>query len=79
MAKYLLRTEEVYRVDSESEAQELIEEAKQDAYTLTKYNCEYHERKAKGEVVDSWYRVSLKRTFSEEKEPAGYTYITYTD
>ena len=29
MAKYLLRTEEVYRVDSESEAQELIEEAKQ--------------------------------------------------
>lgn len=77
MAKYLLRTEEVYRVDSEEEAQELIENAKQDEYTLAKYNCEYHERKSKGEVIDSWYRVSLKRFFTEEKEPEGSTSVIY--
>ena len=76
---YLLKTQEVYRVESEEAAKQLIEDAKADGYGVTKYSCDYHERKSKGEVIDSWYRVTLARQFSDEKEPEGQTYITYTD
>ncbi len=77
---YLLKAQEVYRVDTEEEAKELIENAKADgAGVLVKYGCDFHERKSKGEVIDSWYRVTLNRQFADEKEPEGYTYITYTD
>lgn len=77
---YLLKTQEVYRVDDEDAAKLLIENAKTDgAGTLSKYSCDYHEKKSKGEVVDSWYRVTLSRTFTDEKEPEGETYITYAE
>ena len=77
---YLLKTQETYRVDSEEEAKQLIENAKVDgAGSIVKYSCDYHERKSKGEIIDSWYRVTLNRSFTDEKEPDGYTYITYTD
>lgn len=69
--KYLTTTTEQYRVDSEKEATKLIEEAKNDRnFVLTKYNCEHKERKQKGEVIDSFYRVTLTKFFTDEKEPA---------
>ena len=50
--RYLIQTTEVYRADSEAEAQGVITEAKQaDEYTLTKYSSEKKEVKAKGEVL----------------------------
>ena len=70
MAKYLIRKIETYRVGSESEAKQFIEEQKQsDEYVLTRYSSEYKERKSKGEVVDSWYRVTLTKDVNDEKEP----------
>lgn len=77
---YLLKATEVYRADDEEEAKRIIDDAKNDgAGTLIKYGREYHEKKSKGEVIDSWYRVTLTRTFTDEKEPDGDTYITYND
>ena len=49
--KYLLGTTEVYRLDSESEANTLLEEAKQEG-NLSKYSCVHKERKSKGEVIN---------------------------
>lgn len=78
MAKYLIKTEETYRVDSEDEAKALIEAAKVDgAGDLVKYNCEYHDKKVKGEIVDTWYRVTLKRFFNDEKEPMVDVAVNY--
>lgn len=78
MAKYLIQTTEVYRVISESAAQALIDEAKADSsYQLVKYNCEYKEKKLKGEVIDDWYRVTLFKKFTDEKEPEVMTNIIY--
>ena len=49
MSKYLIQTTEVYRADSETEAQEIISAAKAaEEYTLTKYSSEKKEVKAKG-------------------------------
>lgn len=68
--KYLIKTVETYRVASEAEAKQLIESAKNEGgYTLSKYSSEYKCSKAKGEIVDEWYRVILTKDFCSEKEP----------
>jgi hypothetical protein len=68
--KYLLNTTEIYRVETEEEATELINEAKSDGnYILSKYSSVKKEQKSKGEVIDEWYRVTLVKTFNAEKEP----------
>lgn len=62
--RYLLNIVETYRADSEEEAQELIQEAKEDkSFELTKYKCEYKEKKSKGEVADVAYVVSLTKQY----------------
>lgn len=78
MAKHLISVLEVYRVDSEEEAANLIQEAKDShKYTLSKYSSVYKERKMKGEVVDAWHKVSLTKVFDDEKEPIACVEIEY--
>lgn len=75
---YLLKTQEIYRVDDETSAKQLIEDAKADGCgEIMKYSCVYKEKKAKGEVVDSWYLVTLNRHFSDEKAPEGFASVSY--
>lgn len=77
--KYLVKTTEQYRVDSEAEAKKLIEEAKAESgYTLSKYSSEYKCTKSKGEIVDDWYRVQLIKEFNQEKEPSCSVEVSYT-
>lgn len=78
MARYLIQTTEVYRVDNEAEAKALIEEAKEENISnLKKYNCEYKNQKAKGEIIQEWYRVTLTKAFTDEKEPTESVAINY--
>lgn len=78
MARHLLQTTEVYRVDSEAEAKALIEEAKdEDLGDLIKYTSTYKNQKQKGEIIQEWYRVSLTKNFSDEKEPTESITINY--
>ena len=77
MAAYLIETTETYRVDSESEAADLIAKAKADRYGVVKYSSVKKERKAKGEIIDEWYRVSLTRRFTDEKEPEDEVSIAF--
>lgn len=76
--KYLITNTEVYRVETEEEAELLINEAKADTkYVLTKYNCEKKERKQKGEVIDSYFKVSLVKSFTDEKDPITDITVSY--
>lgn len=74
--RYLLNTTETYRVATEEDANNLIAEAKESG-TLIKYSCVYKERKQKGEVIDNWYRVTLTKQFTDEKEPEEVFVATY--
>lgn len=74
--KYLIETTEVYRCDSEDEAKVLIEDAKRTS-TLKKYNCVAKERKQKGDIVDSWFKLTLTKSWDDEKEPCGSTVVSY--
>lgn len=76
--KYLTDVTEVYRVDSEAEADQLLETAKASG-VLNKYSCVYKERKQKGEIIDSWYKVTLNKKFTDEKEPNRQVTITYEE
>ena len=75
---YLVKTVETYRVGSETEAKKLIESAKAEkGYTLSKYSSEYKCSKAKKEIVDEWYRVTLTKEFNDEREPYCTVDVTY--
>lgn len=78
MSKYLVSVTENYRVDSEPEVETMLEEAKNDnTFILSKYTSTFKEKKQKGEVIDSWYKVSLTKTFTDEKEPDRQVNISY--
>lgn len=76
--KYLIQTVETYRVDSESEAEQLIQEAKKDTkFDLLKSSTEKKDVKAKGEIIDTYYKVQLNKGFNEIKEPESDVRIIY--
>lgn len=76
--KFLISTTEIYRVDSETEAEQLIQDAKHDdKFDLAKYITEKKEVKAKGEVVDMYYKVSLNKVFNEIKDAQNEVDIVY--
>ena len=78
MSKYLIQTTEIYRADTEGEAQEIINEAKAaPEYILSKYSSEKKEVKAKGEVIDEYMKVSLTKIFTDIKEPACQVEVIY--
>lgn len=76
--RYLIQTVETYRADTEAEAQGIITEAKQAGeYALTKYASEKKEVKAKGEVIDEYYKVTLTKAFTSIKEPDVIANVIY--
>ena len=78
MNKYLVSATEVYRVDNEESAAPLIDEAKAETkYILAKYSSVKKEKKAKGEIVDEWYQVTLVKKFNDEKDPISNIDVNY--
>ena len=68
--KHLITTTEVWRVDTERDVENIIKENKEaNGFDLTSYKSEYKCSKLKGEIVDEWYRVTLVKTFNNEKDP----------
>lgn len=60
----LLTVNETYRTDTEEEAKELIEEAKQDSsFELVKYSSEHKEKKSKGEVIGEAWELKLTKRY----------------
>ena len=76
--RYLIQTVETYRADTEAEAQGIITEAKAAGeYALAKYSSEKKEVKAKGEVIDEFYKVTLTKVFTSIKEPDAVANVIY--
>ena len=79
MSDYLSKVTEEHRVSSEVEAAALIEEAKRDSrFTLLKSSTEYKTVKAKGEIIDEFWKTTLVKVFNDLKEPTCHVDITYT-
>ena len=80
MSSYLIKVTEQYRCDTEAEAKNLIDEAKQShQYVVTKSSSEIKTTKQKGEIVDEWRRVLITKEFTSEKEPDSQVMPEYTE
>ena len=78
MAKYLCNVVETYRVETEAEADALIEAARENSlYNLTKSSITHKEVKQKGEVIDEYYLVALTKFIQEHKNPTTCINLTY--
>lgn len=60
MSKVLMRRTEVWRVDTEQEAQEIINEAARSGGDLTKKIVEVKQKKSKGVVVEENLKVTTQ-------------------
>ena len=58
MAKVLMRRTEMWRCDTETEAQEVIKAATAEGGDLTKKTIEVKTKKAKGQIVDEMARTA---------------------
>lgn len=71
MSKILISSVETYRFDSEEEVVSFLESVKDNnKYTLLSYSSRVKNLKSKGEIVDSWFQVQVKKVFNDEKEPS---------
>lgn len=76
--KYLVNTTEVFRVGTIEEVEALQEEVKTDGrYDLASFSFKYKCTKQKGEIIDEWYQVTVKKGFNEEKDPCTVVEISY--
>ena len=67
--RLLLKTTDVYRVETEEDAMNLIQEFKDNqitnGYTVTKSGYVLKTKKSKGEVIESWFIATVERSFVE--------------
>lgn len=78
MSVYLCSTVETYRADYEHEADELINFARESKlYDLKKSNVQKKEVKAKGEIVDEFFLVSLTKNVQDPKNPEVNVKLNY--
>lgn len=66
MAAQLIKETKTWRVDSEEEALEMIEDEKKNAngYVISKSGYTMKVKKAKGEIVDVAYDVLIQRDYN---------------
>ena len=75
MMKYLVNTTEVYRVENMEAVEVLQEEVNSDnRYEVASFSYKAKNKKQKGEIIDEWYQVTIKKVFNDEKDP--YTSVT---
>lgn len=61
----LLKQTFTYKVPTEEAAVELIEQEKEKSRGLVTYKTDYKTKKEKGEVVDSWYVVTVTHDYTK--------------
>lgn len=78
MDKYLLKSENVYRVPTVEDALLLREELQQiDCGELISFSYTTKYTKVKGEIIDEYQVVKAKIQFTDEKEPEEHTKVSY--
>lgn len=70
MSKVLMRRTEIWRCDTEAEADEIIAEASRDG-DLTKKTIEVKQRKSKGQVIDENKKVTVQVDYAGQWDLEG--------
>lgn len=76
--KYLTTTTDVYRVDTVEEVERLHEELRNSKeFSLLAFSYRTKTVKAKGEIIDEYQLVTVKKGFNDEKDPDAVINIVY--
>jgi hypothetical protein len=76
--KHLIYTTEVYRVDSMDAVESLRAEVEDDnRYAVSSFSYKAKCKKEKGEIIDEWYQVTVKKVFDDEKDPVANINVYY--
>ena len=76
--KYLIKSTDVYVVNSVAQVEDLHEELINDSrFTLASFSYVTKYIKEKGEVVDEYQLVTAKKIFNDEKAPSTDITISY--
>ena len=76
--RHLLKVVDTYRVSTVEEVEQLHEELLDNPnFTLTAYSYKTKYIKAKGEIIDEYYKVSLTKLFTDIKDPTEVVTISY--
>ncbi len=78
MSIYLVKTTDVYRVDSVGEVEQFHKDLKGDPhFELESFAYQQKQVKQKGEIVDEYCLVTVKKKFNDPKEPTSDVSISY--
>ena len=78
MSIYLVKTTDVYRVDSVGEVEQFHKDLKGDPhFELESFAYQQKQVKQKGEIVDEYCFVTVKKKFNDPKEPTSDVSISY--
>ena len=78
MSIYLVKTTDVYRVDSVGEVEQFHKDLKGDPhFELESFAYQQKQVKQKGEIVDEYCLVTVKKKFNDPKEPTSDVSIAY--
>lgn len=76
--KYLISETDIYRVATVEEVEALHEELKNNNnFTLAAFSYKTKVQKQKGDIVDEWQQVTVKKIFNDEKEPYSDIDVSY--
>lgn len=79
MQAFLIQSVEKYRLDSQEDVDTFLEELKESEYfNILKYSSERKEVKQKGEVVDSYYILTVTKSFNDLKDPQFIVNTSYS-
>lgn len=78
MSKFLVKTVDVYRVDTVSEVEQFHQDLKNSKeFELASFAYQQKQVKQKGEIIDEYCLVSVKKVFNSEKEPTNQIDVFY--
>ena len=76
--KYLINSVDTYRVATVEDVERLHEELKANPnFTLAYFSYKTKTVKQKGEIIDEYQLVSVKKIFHDEKDPMTFIEIQY--
>ncbi|MEG0153518.1 MAG: hypothetical protein RR744_10175 [Cellulosilyticaceae bacterium] len=78
MSRYLIKSTDYYRIDSLTEVEEFHKELKNNSkFELDSFGYKQKQVKQKGEIIDEYCLVTVKKIFNDEKEPMSDIDVNY--
>lgn len=75
---YLINTVETYRVDTVEDVETFHEQLKADEnFILASFGYKTKYVKSKGEIIDEYQLVTVKKIFNDEKDPTSHIKVGY--